>query len=75
MASLPNQLAGVSFEFAGGTVNEITDEILEGLAAVIKPNAEPYADVALFLQRQAPPETWPNRHSTCNAVNISRVNI
>ena len=76
MASLPNQLNGVSFEFASGTANEITDEMLEGLAAVIKPDAAPgrMLTALYFSSVKRPPEAWPNRHSTGNAVDISRVN-
>ena len=76
MTSLPNQLNGVGVEIDNGTVNEITDEMLEGLAAVIKPDAvSGHTLTALYLSSvKRPPEAWPNRHSTGNAVDISRVN-
>ena len=38
MESLPNQLNGIRLEFSSGTANKITDDMLEGLAAFLKPD-------------------------------------
>lgn len=76
MTTVPNEINGVRVTIAGSAENSITDMMLKGLLATIKPDI---ADGAVlqevyFSDLKRGPHAWPSRHVTGNAVDLSRVN-
>lgn len=76
MATVPNEINGVGVKIANDAVNSITDTMLAGLLATIKPDIAPGAVLTevYFSDLKRGPQSWPSRHATGNAVDLSRVN-